>query len=202
MYFMDFETIGQVVPIIKGTTPYYPLPFQWSVHKWPTKDKPVDSGKSFLEFDNQDIERKFIETLIKAVGDKGTIFAHNAKGTEIKILEKLKQKDNCKDFTSQINNIIKRVEDSAIIAKQNFYSPLMNGDWGIKSIVKAIPGCTINYEEEGNISGGTDAQLAWFINTDPNETKDRKEKQKKLLLEYCSKDTLAIYYLMKYLIEL
>ena len=52
----------------------------------------------------------------------------------------------------------------------------MNGDWGIKSIVKAIPGCTINYEAEGNISGGTDAQLAWFINTDPNETKDRKEK--------------------------
>ena len=202
MYFMDFETIGQVVPIIKGTTPYYPLPFQWSVHKWSTKDKPVDSGKSFLQFDDQDIERKFIETLIKAVGDKGTIFAHNAKGTEIKILEKLKEKDNCKDFISQINNIIKRVEDSATIAKHNFYSPLMNGDWGIKSIVKAIPGCTINYEEEGNISGGTDAQLAWFINTDPNETKDRKEKQKKLLLEYCSKDTLAIYYLIKYLIEL
>ena len=195
---MDFETIMQGVPLIKGTKPYEAVPFQWSVHKWLSKDKPVDSGKSFLKFDDQDIERKFIETLIKAVGDKGTIFAHNAKATEIKILEKLKEKDNCKDLTSQIDNIIKRVEDSAIIAKHNFYSPLMNGDWGIKSIVKAIPGCTINYEEEGNISGGTDAQLAWFINTDPNETKDRKEKQKKLLLEYCSKDTLAIYYLIKY----
>ena len=202
MYFMDFETIGQVVPIIKGTKPYYPLPFQWSVHKWPSKDKPVDNGKSFLKFDDQDIERQFIETLIKAVGYTGTILAHNAKGTEIKILEKLKEKDNCKDLTLQIDNIIKRVEDSAVIAKHNFYSPLMNGNWSIKSIVKAIPGCKINYEEEDDISGGTDAQLAWFINTDPNETKEKKEKQKKLLLEYCSKDTLAMYYLIKYLTEL
>ena len=166
------------------------------------KDKEVDKGKSFLKFNDQDIERQFIETLIKAVGYTGTILAHNAKGTEIKILEKLKEKDNCKDLTLQIDNIIKRVEDSAVIAKHNFYSPLMNGNWGIKSIVKAIPGCKINYEEEDDISGGTDAQLAWFINTDPNETKERKEKQKKLLLEYCSKDTLAMYYLIKYLTEL
>ena len=201
MYFMDFETVGQVVPIIKGTTPYYPLPFQWSVHKWISKDKPVDKGKSFLKFNDQDIERQFIETLIQAVGDNGTIFAHNAKGTEIKILEKLKTKDNCKSLTSQIDNIIKRIEDSAIIAKHNFYSPLMNGDWGIKSIVKAIPNCKINYEDEGNISGGTDAQLAWFKNTDIHETKEEKENQKKLLLEYCSKDTLAIFHLIKYLFE-
>ena len=32
------------------------------------------------------------------------------------------------------------------------------------------------------------------------ELKD-KEKQKDLLIEYCSKDTLAVYYLVKYLIE-
>ena len=33
-YFMDFETINQGVPVIKGTTPYEQVPFQWSVHKW------------------------------------------------------------------------------------------------------------------------------------------------------------------------
>ena len=30
---------GQVVPIVLGTSPYYPLPFQWSVHKWESKIK-------------------------------------------------------------------------------------------------------------------------------------------------------------------
>ena len=200
LYFMDFETVGQVVPTIIGTTPYYPLPFQWSVHKWESKDKEIDEGKYFLKFNDQDIERQFIESLLKALGEKGTIFSHNATGTEIKILERLKEKDSCKDLSGKIDNLINRVEDSAIIAKHNFYSPLMNGDWGIKSIIKAIPN-DISYEEEGNIAGGQDAQLAWFTYTDPKTSNEEKEKQEKLLLDYCSKDTQAVYYLVKYLME-
>ena len=154
---MDFETVGQVVPTIIGTTPYYPLPFQWSVHKWESKDKEIDKGKYFLKFNDQDIERQFIESLLKVLGEKGTIFAHNAKGTEIKILEKLKEKDSCKDLSGKIDNMINRVEDSAIIAKHNFYSPLMNGDWGIKSFIKAIPDSGVSYDEEDNIASGPGA---------------------------------------------
>ena len=198
---MDFETVGQVVPIIKGTQPYYPLPFHWSVHKWESIDKKIKKGESFLKFKDQDIERQFIEILLKALGEKGTIFSHNATGTEIKILERLKEKDSCKDLSGKIDNLINRVEDSAIIAKHNFYSPLMNGDWGIKSINKVIPDSSVSYDEEDNIAGGLDAGLAWFIYTDPNTSKEEKEKQKKLLINYCSKDTLAVYYLVKYLMD-
>ena len=36
---MDFETVQQGVPIIKGTQPNYALPFQWSVHKLESIDK-------------------------------------------------------------------------------------------------------------------------------------------------------------------
>ena len=120
---------------------------------------------------------------------------------EIKTLERLKEKDSCKDLSNKIDEIINRVEDTAIIAKNNFYSPLMNGDWGVKSIIKAIPDCKISYEGDGILSGGVDAGLAWFICTDPKTTVEEKEKQKKLLLEYCSKDTLAIYFMIKYFIE-
>jgi hypothetical protein len=76
----------------------------------------------------------------------------------------------------------------------------MNGDYDLKKIIKAIPS-DISYEEKDNISGGTDAQLAWFIYTDPKTTNEEKEKQIKLLKEYCAKDTLAIYYLIKHLID-
>ena len=60
---MDFETVNQVVPIIKGTQPYYHLPFQWSVHKWESIDKEIklNDAESFLDFEDQDIERKFAE---------------------------------------------------------------------------------------------------------------------------------------------
>jgi hypothetical protein len=46
-----------------------------------------------------------------------------------------------------------------------------------------------------------EAQLAWFTYTDPKTSNEDKEKQIKLLKEYCAKDTLAIYYLIKYLLE-
>ena len=102
----------------------------------------------------------------------------------------------------KIDKLIERIEDSLILARMNFYSPLMNGDWGIKSIIKAIPNCPINYDEKDNIAGGDDAQLAWFVYTNPKTEVKVRENQKKFLLDYCSKDTLAIYYLVKYLMEL
>ena len=201
-YFMDFEYVNQGVPIIKGTQPYYRLPFQWSVHKWESIDKKIKPSdeKSFLEFDDQDIERRFVESLLKAVGENGTIFAHNAGPVEISILKELKEKDNCKHLIDKIDKLIERTKDSQILVGENFYHPKMNGKYGLKEIIKAIPS-DVSYEEKDNIAGGTEAQLAWFILTDNKTLKNEKELQKKLLLEYCAKDTLALYYLIKFLME-
>jgi hypothetical protein len=198
-YFMDFETINQGVPIIKGTQAYYALPFQWSVHKWDSQTDKISDGKSFLDFSDQNIERKFIESLLEAVGSKGTVFAHNAS-TEINVIKKLKEKESCKDLSEKIDNLIARVVDTLSIVKNNFYAPVMNGDYDLKTIIKAIPS-DISYEEKDNIAGGNEAQLAWFIYTDPKTSNDNKEKQIKLLKAYCAKDTLAIYYLVKYLLQ-
>ena len=33
------------------------------------------------------------------------------------------------------------------------------------------------------------------------KTKDKDPKKKKFLINYCSKDTLSVYYLIKYLME-
>ena len=84
------------------------------------RDKKINDGESFLKFKDQDIERQFIESLLKAVGKNGTIFPHNAKGVEIKTLERLKDKDNCKNLADKIDKLIDRVEDSLIIARKNF----------------------------------------------------------------------------------
>ncbi len=202
-YFMDFEHVGQVVPIIKGTQPYFRLPFQWSVYKWESLDKKIKQGKekSFLDFDDQNIERKFVEKLLKAVGKDGTIFAHSADTVEISILNELKEKDNCKDFADKIDNLIKRTTDTNKLVRENFYHPKMNGDYRIKSIIKVMPHSGISYEEKDNIEGGDDAQLAWFIYTNPKTSKKEQERQIKLLIDYCSKDTLAVYHLVKYLME-
>ena len=51
--------------------------------------------------------------------------------------------------------------------KNNFYAPIMNVDYDLKKIIKVIPS-DVSYKEKDNISVGNEAQLAWFIYTDPN----------------------------------
>ena len=127
-YFIDFETAIQGVPIIKGTEPNYQLPFQWSVHKWDSIKEEIElkEAKSFLDFEDQNIERNFIESLLDAIGSKGTIFAHSAS-TEISTLQRLLKKDNLKNLSDKITKLIDRVVDTKKIVTENFYSPLMNG---------------------------------------------------------------------------
>ena len=43
--------------------------------------------------------------------------------------------------------------------------------------------------------------LAWFICTNPKTSNEERKKQEKNLIEYCKKDTLALYYLIKFLME-
>lgn len=201
-YFIDFETINQGVPKIKGTAPYYAMPFQWSVHKWnsPSHELKLEEGISFLDFENQDIELKFVESLLETVQKKGTVFAHNAP-TEKNVLKKLKDKNSCKHLALEIDDLLERIVDTLVIVKKNFYHPKMNGEYGIKKIIKSIP-ASISYEEEDNIEGGVGAQLAWFICTDQKTTEAEKKRQIKLLKEYCAKDTMAIYDLIKYLLNI
>ena len=200
-YFMDFETVTQGVPIIKGTEPSYPLPFQWSVHRWDSikEEIKLEEAKSFLDFEDQNIERNFIESLLNAIGSKGTVFAHSAS-TEISVLEKLLKKNKLKDLSDKIIKLINRVIDTKKIVTENFYSPLMNGSSSIKEIVKSIPG-DIDYNKDDSMAGGANDMLAWFLYTDPKTTKEEKNELKKNLIEYCSKDTLAIYHLIKYLLD-
>ena len=198
---MDFETVQQGVPIIKGTQPNYALPFQWSVHKLESIDKKIElnDAKSFLKFNDQNIEREFVEELLKAVGSKGVIFVHSPY--EVTTLNKMKIKDSCKDLTDKIDNLIARIKDTLPIVRKNFYSPLMNGSYSIKDIIRATTPSDINYDDKDGISSGDAAQLAWFIYTDPKTLEKDKELQRKLLIEYCSKDTLVLYYLVKHLMD-
>jgi len=200
-YFIDFETVTQGVPIIKGTEPSYPLPFQWSVHKWDSEKEEIQlkEAKSFLDFEDQKIERNFIESLLVAAGSKGTIFAHSAS-TEISVLQKLLKKDSLKNLSDKITKLIDRVVDTKKIVTENFYSPLMNGSSSIKEVVKAIPGA-ITYNKDDSMAGGADAMLAWFLYTNTKTSKEEKNEIKKNLIEYCSKDTLAMYLLIKYLLD-
>ena len=106
-----------------------------------------------------------------------------------------------KDLKNEIANIIERLEDTLKLTRENFYDPRMNGSWSLKDIVNAVPD-SIGYNELGAINDGNEAQLAWFVCTEKDTSKEEIERQSALLKEYCSKDTLNLYYLLKHLINL
>ena len=200
-YFMDFETVQQGVPMLPGTKAYDALPFQWSVHRWdnPEQILNVDDGKGFLEFLSPDMDRQFLESLLDAVGTKGPIFVHNASFERSKLCA-LVQRPTCNDLANAAEALITRIVDTLDIAREGFYAPQMMGSYSLKNIVKAIP-TTVDYSNPAGLSGGGDAQIAWFKCTESTTPNAEKLEWQKKLKKYCAQDTLAMYDFIRHLVQ-
>lgn len=198
-YFMDFETVQQGVPMLPGTKAYDALPFQWSVHRWdnPEQILNVDDGKGFLEFLSPDMDRQFLESLLDAVGTKGPIFVHNASFERSK-LRALVRRPTCNDLADAAEALITRIVDTLDIAREGFYAPQMMGSYSLKNIVKAIP-TTVDYSNPASLSGGGDAQIAWFKCTESTTPNAEKLEWQNKLKKYCAQDTLAMYDFIRHL---
>jgi hypothetical protein len=197
---MDFETVQQGIPLFPDTKPYDALPFQWSVHKWNSPEDTVslNDGLGFLEFLSPTMDRDFLESLLLAVGDKGPIFVHNASYEKSK-LKNLVERESCQYLKPSVNTLIERIVDTLeLIRDDGFYSPIMEGSFSLKKIVKAIPSL-VDYSSTDTLSGGGDAQIAWFKLTDPNVSKQEKSDLTDRLKKYCAQDTIVMYDLIKYL---
>ena len=198
-FFMDFETVQQGVPLIPETKPYDALPFQWSVHRWDYQEQEVklEDGEGYLEFLNNEMARNFLVTLFKSVGSEGPIFAHNASFERSKLLW-LSNRSDCLDLKPHVKLLVERIVDTLELTRNGFYSPVMNGSFSIKDIVKAIP-TNVDYNSLDGLSGGDQAQVAWFKCTDPDTPQVNKNKWVSRLKKYCAQDTLAMYHLVRFL---
>lgn len=204
-FFMDFETIMQGVPLIPNTKPNDAVPFQWSVHYLNdlADTTGISDGKAFLEFLSPTLFRDFLTSLISALGESGTIFVHH-KSTEIKALRYLATGKQCEDLKDHVEKIILRIEDTLDLVRDGMYFPEMGlsdgSTYSIKTITKVIP-TTVDYQEDGELGSGNDAQLIWFKCTDSKHKLSESEIQalKNNLLKYCAKDTLALVDLVRFI---
>jgi hypothetical protein len=204
-FFMDFETVMQGVPLIPNTKPNDAVPFQWSVHSLNdlADTAGINDGKAFLDFLSPALSRDFLSSLISALGDSGTIFVHN-KSTEIKALRYLSAQKQCEDLNGAVEKIILRIEDTLDLVRNGMYFPEMGlsggGTYSIKTITKVIP-TSVDYQEDGELRSGNDAQLIWFKCTDLKHKLSENEFKalRKNLLKYCAKDTLALVDLVRFI---
>jgi len=199
-YFFDIESVMQAVPIIPSTKPNDQFPFQYSVHKWEFEDQELtlEDSNQFLEFNSENMDRKYLEKLINDLGTEGPIFAHNAP-TEINALSYLVERKNCIDLTDKIENIQSRIIDTAKLFRENFYNVAMMGSYSLKDIIKILPNASSYSSENDQVGDGGDAMIKWFQYTNTNTTNKEKQKIRENLTDYCAKDTLNLYLIFKYI---
>jgi len=195
-YYLDFETIGFIVPKWIGTRPYAQLPFQWSCHI--EQADGTLTHAEFLGVSGESPMREFAESLINAVGKSGPVLVYNAGFENCRMSELAEM---FPDLAKPLEAIIARVVDLLPITREHYYHPDMDGSWSIKAVLPTIAP-DLDYANLGEVNDGGMAQTAYLEVIDPATDKERRETLIADLLRYCERDTLAMVRLARFLGQL
>ena len=187
LYYLDFETFGNAVPVLDKSRPYQQLLFQYSLHIQKVPNGDCDHREYLAETDGTDPRRGFVEQLIDDCGSAGDILVYSI-GFERGKLHGLMEL--YPEFTTELSAIIARMKDLMIPFQQrHYYVPEMRGSYSIKQVLPAlVPELT--YKElaiqEGQTASNTfAAMMAGTYSGDIEEVRYH-------LLEYCKLDTWAM----------
>lgn len=184
-YYLDFETIGMVVPRWVGTRPYEQLPFQWSCHI-EYENGEIDHVE-FLDTSGEPPMRRLAEELIKALGELGPVFTYtNFENGVISGLAKM-----FPDLTPKLERILDRLFDLHPLVKKHYYHPDMLGSWSIKAVLPAIAP-DLSYQELHEVQDGIAAGMAYLEALNPQTSEVRRAELIRSMLDYCKLDTLAM----------
>ncbi len=185
-YYLDFETLGEAIPIWAGTRPYERIPFQWSCH---VEDSPgVFRHQGFLADGTDAPMRACAETLVACIGDHGAVIAYNAS-FEIGVLNE--QAQRYPDLAPTLTAIAERVVDLLPVAKAAFYAPSMMGSWSIKRVLPALVP-ELRYDALDDVQHGIAAQQAFREIMAPQTAPERRQQLRESLEAYCTLDTWAM----------
>jgi hypothetical protein len=193
MAYLDFETIGLAVPVIVGTRPYQPLPFQFSLHveRSATEVEHVEhlAIESFGDFG------AMADALLAAVPDSGPVFAYNAP-FEHRVLSDLA--DRLPEHAAGLRQVAERLVDLLPVTRAAYYHRDMKGSWSLKAVLPTIAP-HLNYEELAEVQEAGGAQLAFMLLRSGKLTDARAAALRTALLKYCERDTWGLLVLRRFL---
>ncbi|MEK0371162.1 MAG: DUF2779 domain-containing protein, partial [Nitrosopumilus sp.] len=142
--------------------------------------------KEYLHESDSDPRKSLVESLVEAIGNKGSVIAYNA-GFEKGVLNKLAQW--IPDYSEQLQLIIERLWDQLVIFRKYYMDYRFNGSNSLKNVLPVIVP-SMSYENL-DVKDGSEAQVAWneMIRLKDGEKKTRLIRE---LKEYCSQDTMAM----------
>lgn len=194
LYFLDYETLGSVIPPFDGMRPYQQLPFQYSLHVIPSPGvTPIHTY--FLHTENSNPAPDLISQLREDIGSTGTILTWNQSfemGCHNTMAAMFPEHA---DFLHSLND---RVRDLMEPFASGWYVDARFGSSA--SIKKVLPVLvpTLSYDDL-SINNGAMAQQLWMGTILDKVMESETDTIMNDLLRYCELDTLAMVEIFNYL---
>ena len=191
--FIDFETFNPALPIYHLTRPFQPIPFQWSLHIQHLSGQL--EHQDFLYEEPEDPRLSFVETLLDAVPEVGTIIAYSGyEESTIKQLSTI-----FPQFEYELLSLCDRIFDLLKLIREHYYHPQFHGSFSIKSVLPAIVP-NMGYSDL-DIQHGLIAAIDFGKLISPDTPDTVKNDTKHALLEYCQRDTEAMVRIFENLVS-
>jgi len=187
LYFMDFETIWEVLPRFDGIRPYQQVPFQFSVHIQRSPGASLEHV-SFLHKSTDDPRKYFICFLRDCMGSEGDVIVYNQSFEEGRLKEIA---EAFPEFAVSCQEMALRMMDLLVpFRKFQYYHP---GQKGSASLKKVLPALTGSGYEGLTIAEGGMASAEYARVTYGKDVTDVDRNQVYADLEtYCGLDTKAM----------
>ena len=190
LYFLDFETMQDVIPQYEGTKPYQQIPFQYSLH-WIEKPGGELKHTAFLAESGKDPRRDLAEQLCHDIPLNACITAYN-KGFECGRINELAEAFPALRY--HLLNIRDNIVDFLDPFRAGYYYlPEMEGSFSIKKVLPALfpNDPQLDYSNlTGSVHNGGEAMTIFPKIKDMAPADQQKARQS--LLDYCHLDTLAM----------
>lgn len=186
LYFLDYETYDEAIPLYKGQKPYQKMVFQYSLHII-QKDSDAFIHKEYVAAEQGDPIPGLLKHMREDIGDEGSVIVWNKTFEGGRNKEMAEQFPEYKDFLLSINN--RMFDLMEIVSKGHYLHPEFKGRWSIKQVLPVmVP--ELSYESL-SINKGDLAMVAWWEMVQ-STNQEEKQKTTDALLEYCKLDTLAM----------
>jgi len=199
LYFLDFETYQQAIPLYDGINPYMQIPFQYSIHYLENENCEL-KHLDFLGATGVDSREGLAKKLIEDIPSNACILAYNMS-FEKGVINRLAE---CyPHFSNELMNIHNNIKDLMLpFQNRDYYAKELAGSYSIKKVLPTLfpNDSELNYDLLPGVKNGTEA-----MNIFKNLASKSKEEQKSIrhgLREYCKLDTLAMVKIWEKLKEL
>ncbi len=186
LYFLDYETYDEAMPLFKGHKPYQKMVFQYSLHIVSSNSEEIQH-EEYVAMEPGDPARELVKHLRSRISDSGSVIVWNKAFEGGRNKEMAELYPEYKDFLLDINN--RMFDLMEVVSKGYYLNPEFRGSWSIKNVLPVmVP--ELSYKDLP-INKGDMAMIAWWEMVHSTEP-TTKQKTIESLLKYCGLDTLAM----------